>query len=203
MEPAELALPVMPALPKTLPPSFASLAGMPLLEPLPAQCASLVKPANLQTQLPLHVELATTPLLDIKPVSSVLLAINARPITLLLLDADMMRQLLLEALLALLVGLDLWPQVQRYAGLVTLDGLSLEGKESDASSLLQISLFLQPAFSLPDVPLMKPSLIMELQLVLLVLQVRIVFTPTETWLKSASLATTMTEPLFAAAPAQP
>jgi len=45
------------------------------------------------------VELDITPLLDIKHVSNAHRVINARPIMLFLLDVDMMKQHLLEALL--------------------------------------------------------------------------------------------------------
>lgn len=77
------------------------------------------------------MELDITPLLDIKHVSNVHQAINAPPTMLFLLDADMMKQLLLEALPVQHVEQVLLPRVQKYVGPVTLDGLNMEEKESD------------------------------------------------------------------------
>ncbi len=73
---------------------------------------------------------------------------------------------------------------------MTTDGLSLEAKESDVSSLLLISLLPVNQFSLLDVPLLKLRPIMELlQLVPPVLQARIVCILIETLLKFVFLDT--------------
>ena len=72
--------------------------------------------------------------------SNALLAINALPTMLPPSDVPMTRLPLLEALPVPPVELDSSLQVQRSAGLATLDGPSSEAKESDASSLPPTSL---------------------------------------------------------------
>lgn len=108
------------------------------------------------------------------------------------LDAGTIKQLLLEARHVQHVEQALLPQVRRFVGHVTLDGLNTEEKESDVSFPLQTSMPRQLPRLQPDVPLMNYSLTMEQLLVNHALQDRIVLILIEILLKFVSLDITIT-----------